>query len=216
VTILVHLFHTCTPSQERPKPSTFSIYFFDIPSVPPSPQNNIQLEMWANAQRDGHPAEYRWRPLLNSAKSGWRPLLECGAVTPPWHETHWNYLGCPKLTKWSQPLVGRSSPYCEDMWRIYWCLTNLFLIVHTCLSCEDIARQSYAMVSRWRFLVTFLGPAFAASRKKKIETIGRKYIVRILLCRVAIISIVFMLRMSKSSLSVKQTLYSAGSTCVGP
>ena len=25
------------------------------------------LEMWANAQRDGRPAEYRWRPLLNAA-----------------------------------------------------------------------------------------------------------------------------------------------------
>jgi len=30
-------------------------------------------------------------------------------------ETRWNYLGCPKLTKRSQPLVGRSSPYCGDM-----------------------------------------------------------------------------------------------------
>jgi len=27
-----------------------------------------KLEMWANAQRDGLPAEYRWRPLLNAAK----------------------------------------------------------------------------------------------------------------------------------------------------
>jgi len=26
-----------------------------------------QLEMWANAQRDGRPAGYRWRPLLNTA-----------------------------------------------------------------------------------------------------------------------------------------------------
>jgi len=34
-----------------------------------------QLEMWANAQRDGRPAEYRWRPLFNAAKFGWRPLL---------------------------------------------------------------------------------------------------------------------------------------------
>jgi len=24
-----------------------------------------KLEMWANAQRDGRPAEYRWRPLFN-------------------------------------------------------------------------------------------------------------------------------------------------------
>jgi len=26
--------------------------------------------MWTDAQRDGHPAEYRWRPLLNAAKFG--------------------------------------------------------------------------------------------------------------------------------------------------
>ena len=26
-----------------------------------------QLEVWANAQRDGRPAEYRWRPLFNAA-----------------------------------------------------------------------------------------------------------------------------------------------------
>ena len=26
-----------------------------------------ELEMWAIAQRDGRPAEYRWRPLLNAA-----------------------------------------------------------------------------------------------------------------------------------------------------
>ena len=24
--------------------------------------------MWANAQRDGHAAEYRWHPLFNAAK----------------------------------------------------------------------------------------------------------------------------------------------------
>ena len=24
--------------------------------------------MWANAQRDGRPAEYSWRPLFNAAK----------------------------------------------------------------------------------------------------------------------------------------------------
>ena len=26
-----------------------------------------KLEMWANAQRNGRPAEYRWRPLFNAA-----------------------------------------------------------------------------------------------------------------------------------------------------
>jgi len=29
-----------------------------------------KLEMWANSQRDGRPAEYRWRPLFNAAKFG--------------------------------------------------------------------------------------------------------------------------------------------------
>ena len=33
-------------------------------------RNRIRLEMWANAQRDGRPAEYRWRPLFNAAKFG--------------------------------------------------------------------------------------------------------------------------------------------------
>jgi len=29
---------------------------------------NVKLEMWANAQRDGRPAEYGWRHLFNAAK----------------------------------------------------------------------------------------------------------------------------------------------------
>jgi len=32
--------------------------------------SSTKLEMWANAQRDGRPAEYRWRPLFNAAKFG--------------------------------------------------------------------------------------------------------------------------------------------------
>jgi len=26
--------------------------------------------MWTNAQRDGRPAEHKWRPLFNAAKFG--------------------------------------------------------------------------------------------------------------------------------------------------
>jgi len=29
-----------------------------------------ELEMWANAQRDGRPDEHRWHPLFNAAKFG--------------------------------------------------------------------------------------------------------------------------------------------------
>jgi len=50
--------------------------------------NKKELEMLANAQRDGCPVEYRWRPLFNAAKFGLRPLLEWRAITLPRQETH--------------------------------------------------------------------------------------------------------------------------------
>ena len=46
-----------------------------------------RTRMWANAQRDGRPAEYRWRPLFNAAKFGRRPILDWRAVTLPRRET---------------------------------------------------------------------------------------------------------------------------------
>jgi len=113
-------------------------------------ETKSELEMWANAQRDGRPADM-WRPLFNAAKFGWRPLLECHAVTLPRRETRWNLQGCPKLANRSQPLVRRSSPYYQDMWRRYCCLTSFFPIVDTRLSSEDIAQQSCAMVPKWGF-----------------------------------------------------------------
>jgi len=33
-------------------------------------RKKIELEMWANAQRDGRPAEYRWRTLFNAVNFG--------------------------------------------------------------------------------------------------------------------------------------------------
>jgi len=130
--------------------------------------------MWANAQRHGRPAEYRWCPLFNAAKFGWRQLLECRAVTLPRRESHWNLQGCPKLANRSQPLGGRSSPYYENMWGSYRCLTSFFPIVDTCLSCEDTARQSCAMVPKWRFL----RPVFSASRVQHISDMHSKFALR--------------------------------------
>ena len=34
------------------------------------PKSKPKLEMWANAQRDGRPAEHRWRPLFNATNFG--------------------------------------------------------------------------------------------------------------------------------------------------
>jgi len=127
--------------------------------------------MWANAQRDGRPAKYRWRPLFNAAKFSWRPLLECRAVTLRRREIRWNLKRCPKLANISQPLVGRSSPYYQDMWRRYCRLTNSFTTVDTCLSSEDTAQQSCVMVPKWRFL----RPVFPASRVQHISDLHSKF-----------------------------------------
>ena len=70
-------------------------------------RKETQTRMWANAQRDGRPAEYTWHPLFNATKFGWRPQLECRAVTLPRRETGWNLQGCPKLANRSQPLLGQ-------------------------------------------------------------------------------------------------------------
>jgi len=134
--------------------------------------------MWANAQSDGRPAEYRWRPLFNAAKFGWRPILDCRAVTLPRCETRWNLQGCPKLANGSQALVDRSSPYCKDTWRRHCCLTSFFPIVDTYLSCEDIVRQNCAMVLRWRFFASFLRPVFPASRLQHISDLQSKFALR--------------------------------------
>ena len=57
-------------------------------------------------------------------------------------------------------------------------LNKFFPIVDTCLSCEDIARQSCAMVPRWRFLATFLRPVFVPSRVQRISDLHSKFALR--------------------------------------
>jgi len=65
------------------------------------------------------------------------------------------FAGLPQTTGSISAASGPSSPYYEDSWRTYCCLTCFFPIVDTCLSCKDITRQSCVMVPRWRFLATF-------------------------------------------------------------
>jgi len=128
--------------------------------------------MWASAQRDGRPAEYRWRPLFNAA--AWlTPRVPCSNAAKARNPL--KFAGVPKHANRSQPLVGRSSPYCDDMWRRYCCLAAFFPIVDTCLSCEDIARQICAIVPRWRFWGDFLGPAFPPCCVQHISDLHSKF-----------------------------------------
>jgi len=132
--------------------------------------------MWANAQRDGCPGKYRWRPLFSAAKFGWRPMLQCCAVTLPRCETCWNLQGCPKLPYQSQLLMG---PKFTIVWghmeEILLLNKFFFPTVDMYLSWEDIARQSCVMVPRWRFLATFLRPVFSVSRTQHASDLHSKF-----------------------------------------
>jgi len=69
--------------------------------------------------------------------------------------------GCPKLPNRSHPLGRKFTILWEHVEEIL--LLKIFFrlsIGPMCLSCEDIVRQSCAMVPRWRFL----RPVFPASR----------------------------------------------------
>jgi len=131
--------------------------------------------MWANDQRDGRSAEYRWRPLFNAAKFGWCPLLECRAVTLPKRETRWNLLGCPKLANRYQPLVGRSSPYCKYMWRRYCCLTSFFRLS----TCSLVAKTWPDKAVRWCADGDFLRSVFPSSRVQHLSDMHSKFALRL-------------------------------------
>jgi len=116
---------------------------------------------WQNAVRGQEPPQKcthsvpGQETVKHRAKFGWPPVSDVAAVTKPTRETVEICWSVPKVANRSQPLLGRNSPYCGNAWRRYCCLTGYFSIVDTCLSCEDIAGQICAMVSRWWFLAIF-------------------------------------------------------------
>jgi len=94
-----------------------------------------------------------YMPCSNAAKT--RNQLKFGGV-PQTNET---------ISAASGPKLTISWGHLEDILLLY----MFFPIVDACLSCEDIVWQSYAMVSRWRFLATFLRSVFSASRVQHIS-----------------------------------------------
>jgi len=130
--------------------------------------------MWANAQRDGPPAEYRWRPLFNAAlcltPTTGVPCSNAAKTRKP--------LKLPGVPQINEKISAATGPKFTILWghvEEILLLNNFFSIVDTCLSCEDIARQICGMVPRWRFLAPFLGPAFAASRVQYLTDLHSKF-----------------------------------------
>jgi len=119
------------------------------------------------------PAEYRWRLLFNAAKFGWRPLLglECRA-------NPLKFAGVPQtrqeISAASRPKFTILQGHVEEILL----LKSFFPIVDTCLSCEDIARQSCRMVPRWRLFGDFLRAVFSAGRAQHVSDLHSKFTLK--------------------------------------
>ena len=105
---------------------------------------HIQLEMWANAQRDGRPAEYRWRPLFNAAV--W--LTPTTRVPCSNAAKTRNPLKLPGVPQTNEKISAASGPKFTILWGHVGNIllfNKFFPIVDICLSCKDTARQ----IVRW-------------------------------------------------------------------
>ena len=84
--------------------------------------------MSANAQRDGRPAYYRWRPLFNAAV--WlTPTTRVPCSNAAKTRNPLKFAGVPQTCQQISAVSSRSSPYYEDMWRRYRCLTRFWATV---------------------------------------------------------------------------------------
>jgi len=109
--------------------------------------------------------------VCSAPQFGWRPLLECRAVTLPRRKSRWNLQGSLKLTNRSQPLVGRSSPYYEDEVSV---INNFFrLSIHA----STVKIQPIKVVP-WCQNGDFLRPVFSASRVQHISDMHSKFALR--------------------------------------
>ena len=88
------------------------------------------------------------------------------------------FAGVPQTRQQISAASGPMFTILQDMWRRYSCLTSFFPIVDTCLSCEDIARQSFGMVPRWRLFGDFLRAVFSASRAQHVSDLHSKFTLR--------------------------------------
>jgi len=133
--------------------------------------------VWAHAQRDGCPAEYRWRPLFNVAV--WlTPTTTLPGSNAAKTRKPLKLAGVPQT---NEMISAASRPKFTILWGYLeeiLLFKNFFPIVDTCHSCEDIAREICATVPRRRFFDYFLRPAFPASRLQHISDLHSKLTLR--------------------------------------
>ena len=88
------------------------------------------------------------------------------------------FAGVPQMVERISAVSGSKSNILRGHVEDILMLNKFFAIVDMCLRCEDIVRQSCAMVPRCRFLVTFLRPVFSASRVQHNSDLHSKFALR--------------------------------------
>jgi len=92
-----------------------------------------------------------------------------------------NPLKCAGVPQTRQQISAVSRPKFTILWghvEEVLVFNKFFPIADTCLSCEDIARQSRAIVHRWRIFGEFLHPVFSASHMQHISNLHPKFALR--------------------------------------
>jgi len=130
--------------------------------------------MWVNAQRDGHPAEYV-APSVQRCKVWLTPTTWVLCSNAAKKRNPMKFTGVPQTR---QQISAASGPKFTILWGHVGetlLFNNFFPIVDMCLSCEDIAWQSCAMVTWWQIFGDFLCPAFPASHVQHVSDMHSKF-----------------------------------------
>ena len=98
--------------------------------------------MWANPQHDGRPAEYRWRPSVQRRKVWLTPTARVLCSNAANKRNPLKFAGVPQTNEMISAATGLKFTILWGHVEEILLLNNFFPIVDTCISCEDIARQS--------------------------------------------------------------------------
>jgi len=130
--------------------------------------------MWANAQRDGRPVEYRWAPSVQCHKVWLAPTTRVPCSNGAKTRNPLKSAGVPKTHQQISAASGQSSPYCETMWGRYCCLTIFFRLLIRAL----VAKTEPDKVGNGAEIAIFLRPVFSASRVQHVSDLHSNFTLR--------------------------------------
>jgi len=130
--------------------------------------------MWANAQRDGRPAYYRWRRLFNAAVC-LTPTIRVPCSNAASMRNPLKFAGVPQTR---QQISAVSRPKFAILWRHVEEVLLLNKFFFRLWICALVAKIQPDKFVRWCQNDDFLRPVFAASRVPHISDMHSKFAPR--------------------------------------